>query len=410
MSAPYPQKTVLVVGAGVAGLTAALDLARLGVKVHLVERDAHLGGQTMRLDKLYPTDHCAFCPVWTEAAACRDHPGVTVHPGSLAGNLATDGRRVTAEIVTRPAAIDPDACLFCGLCLAACREKGTGEGVAPARAGLAPDPGAAPAMALDPAKCNNCGACAAACPAGAIDLDRRTAMQNLACDDVIYATGFAERDEPVPPEFGQGSHPDILTAMRFEAVSGESGPNKGELRRPSNGKAPRSLIFIQCAGSRDLRYLSYCSSVCCMHALKQAAWIRRRYPDIPCAVLFTDLRCVGKGYESYARLAGAHGVTLVRGRPGLVLPNPGDGGDDAIIVRYDDTARGKLVTAVTDMVILNGGLAACPLARPEGAAEPGTRSCGFCQEPADVSQSVVQGARAAAAAAVRLAGSGEARP
>ncbi len=412
MSAPNSSNSlpVLVAGAGVAGLTAALDLARLGVPVHLVEREGHLGGQVMHLDKLYPSDHCAFCPVWTDGAACLTHPLVTVHRHTFLEALEAEDGRITAALAVKPPAIDPQACVFCGLCREACEARGVSGAIQLRPAGLSWDPAAPPVPLLDSSLCSRCGECASVCPTNAIDpgrLDRPAETLRLAVVDVIFATGFTERSPALLPEYCPDSHPDLFTAMDFEAWTAEAGVNAGVVKRRSNGAPPRSLAFIQCVGARDQRFLPYCSSVCCMHALKQARWIKRRLPDASVAIFYTDLRAVGTGYETYARAAAREGIYLVRSRPGLIFALPEEGGGSTLAVRYEETAADQVVTAEFDMVVLNGGLDACPLPGESNlgaVAPPPGRSCGFCQEPGDVSQAVVQGSRAAALVAMRLAG------
>ena len=397
---------ILVVGAGVAGLTAAMDLAGLGVSVHLVERESHLGGQVMRLDKLYPSDHCGFCPVWTEGAACLSHPLITLHRNTSLEVLANEDGRVIALLAACPPAVDSDACIFCGLCLEACEARGVRGTIKMQPAGLPSDPATQPVPYLNPVLCSRCGECRGACPTGAIDpgrLDKPPLEVRLPVADVIFATGFTERNPAMVPEYLADSHPDIFTAMDFEAWIAEAGPNAGQISRRLNGKTPRSIGFIQCVGARDQRFLSYCSSVCCMHALKQARWVKRRLPAASVAIFFTDLRAEGKGYEAYARAAAMEGVLLVRSRPGLVFRLPEEGGGSTLAVHYEDTNSRQLITAEFDIVVLNGGLTACPLPGQSGSDAGTGNACGFCQEPADVSRSVVQGSRAAALAAMRLA-------
>ncbi len=402
---------VLVVGAGVAGLTAALDLARLGIPVHLVERDGHLGGQVMRIDKLYPSDHCAFCPVWTDAAACLAHPLVTVHNNACLQSLESEKDLISAVISVQPPAVDPDACIFCGVCREVCETRGVPGTIGERPKGLPWDPAAAPVPVPDPALCSRCGECAAACPTGAIDpgrLDSPARGMRITVADVIFATGFSEQSPAHLAEYYPGDHPDLFTGMDFEAWTAEAGPNAGAVKRRSNGAPPRSVAFIQCAGARDQRFLAYCSAVCCMHALKQARWTKRRIPAASVAIFFTDLRAVGKGYEAYARAAAQEGVLLLRSRPGLIFSMAEQAGGSTLAVRYEDTRSAEVVTAEFDMVVLGGGLATCPLPG-ETALGPGSdpaaqeRGCGFCREPADVSQAVVQGSAAAALAAARLA-------
>lgn len=397
---------VLVVGAGVAGLTAALDLARLGIPVHLVERDAHLGGQVMRLDKLYPSDHCAFCPVWTDGAACLSHPLITLHNHTSLENLESEGDGITAVFSIREPAVDPDACVFCTRCREACDAKGVPGAIKTRPEGMTWDPAVPPAPAVDAGLCSRCGACKEACPTAAIDparLDAPAETRRMAVSDVIFATGFTEWNPEPLSEYSPGSHPDIFTAMDFEAWTAEAGPGKGRIRRRSNGATPRSVAFIQCAGARDRRFLQYCSSVCCMHALKQARWIKRRLPDASVAIFFTDLRAVGKGYESYARAAADEGVFLVRSRPGLVIPFPEKGDGSTLALRYEDTRSGEMVLAEFDTVVLGGGLVSCPQPGATALGQEKINTCGFCREPADVSQAAVQGAGAAALVAARLA-------
>ncbi len=408
MNAPERSESlpVLVVGAGVAGMTAALDLARIGIPVHLVERDGRLGGQVMRLDKLYPTDHCAFCPVWTDGAACLSHPLVTVHNHTALEGIEADGGGIVALLSARTPAVDSEACVFCGLCREACEAKGVPGTIGLKPAGEAWDQAVSPTPTVNSELCSRCGACVPVCPTGAIDpgrLGNPPRALRLPVADLIFATGFTERNPNPLTEYTPKGHPDVFTAMDFETWTAEAGPNNGRVIRRSNGAVPRSIGFIQCAGARDQRFLSYCSSVCCMHALKQARWIKRRLPEASVAIFFTDLRAVGKGYEAYARSTAQEGIFLVRARPGLVFPMPEDGGGSTLAVRYEETGSGKVVNAEFDMLVLNGGLTACPLPAEPDPANPRGESCGFCREPADVSQSVVQGANAAAVVAARLA-------
>lgn len=415
---------VLVIGAGVAGLAAALDLAGIGVPVHIVEREGHLGGQVMHLDKLYPSDHCAFCPVWPEGAACLNHPLITVHSHTTMKRLEQVNGKLTAVLEKRPPAIDPDACAFCGTCKDVCDRKGVPGALTFRPPALSWDPALPPTPFLDKGLCSRCGECAASCPTGAIKpekLDLPPNVERVPVADVINASGFIERSPMTVTEYNADGHPDVFSAMEYEAWIAEAGPNSGTIRRRSNGAPPRSIAFIQCAGARDQRFLGYCSSVCCMHALKQAHWVKRRLPAASVAIFYTDLRAIGKGYESYAITAAADGVLLVRSRPGMVFSLAEAGGGSTLAVRYEDMDTGKAITAEFDTVVLNGGLTACPIPDVSGTGSENERegissdgqkltqargytpqTCGFCREPADVAQSVVQGSRAAALIAARL--------
>ena len=398
-SGSAPRNLVLVAGGGPAGMHAALSLAGMGIPSLLVERNAHLGGQVMRLDKVYPTDHCAFCTVWSTAKDCMDSQLVHVLLRATLDGLRTDGEQAMAEITVSPAWIEPADCLFCGACEGACRHGA----LLPRDPKMTWDPALPPAMRIDASRCTRCGKCAEACPAGAIHIGAEPVKLSVPVRDVIYATGFYE---PAPgealhaPEFGSGSHPDIFTAMEFEAWHGES-RGQGKLRRRSDNAPVQRVAFVQCAGARDANHLPYCAAVCCMHAMKQARWLKRRQPDLDITLFYTDLRAPGAGQEAYVRAGIAEGIRMLRSRPGLVAASEAAGG---IAVRYDDPFQGNAAGEIFDIVVVNGGLAQCPLPSSEKRQESpvsGQVSCGFCAEPADVAGSAVQGASAAAIIAGR---------
>ena len=386
-------KTVLVVGGGVAGISAALDLAGNGHRVHLVERGHDLGGQVAKLDKFYPTDHCAFCPLWTEIRRCKESEAITIHTLSRVEALDPSNGAYKAVIAGSAPVIDPVLCIGCGRCEAAC-PKGVARPIW--------EHAYPPVYLIDRDRCGDCRTCADACPTKAIAFDREARKLAVDVDEVIWAAGFDEVSLAPLKEYGWGTHPDILTSLEFEAWKAEAGDNKGKILRRSDRTAPRSIAFIQCAGARDLRLLPHCSAVCCMHALKQAQWVKRRNPEIDCAILYTDLRTVGRDYYEYAlRDFNGNGVRLVRGRPSLIHPLPGGG----IAVKYEDTPTGRREIRKFDMVILNGNLQStlasrtAAEARPdlggEGFVTPASVSCGFVMEPADVTESAIQAASAA---------------
>ncbi len=391
---------VLVIGGGVAGIGAALDMADCGHAVHLVEKRHILGGQVARLDKLYPTDHCAFCPLWTDIKKLRDNPLITVHTSTEVKELKREGGRVHAVVVRKPPVIDGSNCVFCGKCAGVCTEaaiKTLGDHVYP------------PTYLVREEICNRCEKCVKECPAGAIDFQRREETSELVFDDVIWASGFTEVDLSPLPEFGLGKHPDIMTAMQFENWTAEAGLNKGAITKKSNSTVPRNIAFIQCAGARDQRLLSYCSAVCCMHAMKQAQWAMKRNPEIQCVVFYTDLRTVGRDYYEYSLrdIGGSH-VRLIRGRPSLIYPLPGR---DGIAVKFENTMTQKREIWKFDMVVLNGNIGSSLKKKDQGehfspalsgdgfvnsASDDISRfSCGFSAEPVDVAESVIQASSAA---------------
>ncbi len=410
----HGENPILVIGGGVAGITAALDLASAGQVVHLVEQNGHLGGQVSRLDKLYPTDHCAFCPLWTEIKKCRNHPLIRVHTSAYVRELSQEGNHKRAAIVKKPPFIDEGKCVFCGRCVRTCpveKELGDLGDHAPSSHAirLTWDHAYPPSYTINEDVCTRCGLCQEVCPTGAIDLNRTEGETILSVDEVIWATGFREADLSRLEEFGSGTHPDIMSAMEFEEWISEAGPNRGDIRKKSNLSTPQSIAFIQCAGARDKRMFPYCAAVCCMHALKQARWVKKRSPQTRCTIFYTDMRTVGANYYEYAQRAIQEAdLELIRGRPGLILPLPRKEG---IGIRYENTMTQEIAIRKFDMVVLNGALE--PWLRQMDPEQKGIPSfdnhgflvvegngishlgCGFSVEPVDITESVIQASSAA---------------
>lgn len=390
----------LVVGGGVAGITAALDLAGNGQSVHLVESGSTLGGQVMNLDKVYPSDHCAFCPLWTEIVKCYAHPLITIHTSCRVEELKRNGSSLQALLIKKPPVIDAERCTLCARCETICPTGAAHPG------GRHTYP---PVFVIDREKCTTCKACVDQCPTFAIDLHRPEERIPLEISNVVWAAGFKEVDLSPLREFGYGSHPDIMTAMEFEEWIAEAGPNRGRVVKKCDSSIPGNIAFVQCAGARNVKFLPYCSAVCCMHALKQARWVVTRNPETRCFIFYTDLRTVGRDYYAYAfRERSDSSITLIRGRPSLIYPLPGGYG---IAVHFEDTVLQEKKIWKFDMVVLNGNIGSSlrrelramgitPTLTSDGFVDididdSSQIGSGFSVEPEDMTDSVIQASSAA---------------
>ena len=444
---------VAVVGGGIAGIQAALDLAEQGFKVYLLEEKPSIGGHMAQLDKTFPTLDCSICieaPKMVEAAR---HPNIEILTGCEVLSLEGVPGNFKLKVQKRARFVVEDKCRGCGSCAEACRMRSKlpnefDEGRSKRSAIYLYFAQAVPMVAsVDPNAClyvrkGVCGkvtrrylkrfwelrgvkldvderealpACEAACEADAIDFSQKDEILELDVGAVILATGY-ELFNPSPlSEYGYGRYANVVTAMEFERMICASGPFAGHLVRPSDGKEPRSVAFIQCVGSRDVKHARYCSAVCCMFAVKEAILLKEHYPDAEVHILYVDLRASGKGFEEFVRRAADdYGINFIRARPGKLEEDA----DRNIIIWYEDTAKGELRRLKVDLVVLctallprpvklgietdeDGFIRTPPLSPVETSVE-GVYACGFATGPKDIPESVAQASAAAARAAALL--------
>ncbi len=416
------QGSALVIGGGVAGIRASLDLAGMGIPVHLVEREPFLGGRMLQLDRIYPTDHCAWCPVWPLMRRVGGHPLITIHSSSEVRSITGEAGAYRATILHHPTYIHAKRCTGCGECLQACARKNSGARGESRPAVLRPISYVLPqAFVINRSLCRECTSCQQECPFGAIDFQMQEETTLLKIGAVIVASGFDPGSLEGLEEFSSGAHPDIISAMDFEAWIAETGPKAGQVLRRSNGQRAERLAFVLCAGSRDRRIHEYCSGVCCMYAVKEALWACQRSKDLRATIFFTDLRASGKGFQEYVQMAEKTGrIQFIRSRPGRIEPIKEKG---TLRILYEDTTERNTLEMAVDMVVLTppiipaagmDGLAKfLDIERnPEGfimlpddkllssaSSKSGVLACGCCQGPADAVQSVTSASAAAFRAA-----------
>lgn len=353
---------VLVVGGGVAGVQAALDLSALGYKVYLVEKSAAIGGVMARLDKTFPTNDCSLCILAPKLVEAGRDGNIVILTKARLESLEGEPGRFSARVRKQPRYIDEETCTGCGQCTLYCLKQigdDYNENLCRTAAAHIDYSQAVPASYhIDPKNClrlnfDTCGICAVACRAGAIRFDDREEILDLRIGAVVLAPGFGRVGEEVLHSYGWGRFADVLTAFEHERLMCASGPTGGAIVRPSDERHPRKIAFLQCIGSRDATCdNNYCSSVCCMYAIKQATLAREHDPDAEITLFYMDVRTHGKGFDAAReRAIRENNFRVIYGRPPRVEDVFGGG---LLLTWVDDTGRHHYEKF--DLVVLSQGL------------------------------------------------------
>jgi heterodisulfide reductase subunit A-like polyferredoxin len=421
--------SILIVGGGIAGIQACLDLADAGYFVYLVEKSAFIGGKTAQLDKTYPVNDCPFCIRYNEHMECASHTNIELLTLSEVKDIKGSSGSFKVTIAQHPRYVDIEKCTVCGLCAERCPEEVNdefNEGLGKRKAIYLDYPKAVPnGYVIDRKNClhftkGGCNICLEACNEKAIDFDKKEKNITLDVGSVILATGF---DSVVPSYCEYIKFPNVITSMEFERIMSLHGPCGGHLIRPSDRKEPKNIAWLQCIGSRDIQH-NYCSTVCCMYAVKQASLAKKHNRMLNTSIFFMDMRVCGKDYERYYnRAKDEDDVRFVRSRVNSVISL--DGTDD-LLIRYADE-QGKISEEIYDMVVLSLGLEpsqdAVKLARglgigldknnfietssfaPVNTSVPGIYVCGAFNAPKDISESITEASAAACASSLNMAAS-----
>ncbi len=413
---------VMVVGGGVAGIQASLDLADSGFKVYLIDKGPSIGGVMAQLDKTFPTNDCSMCILSPKLVATGRHPNITILTNAEIASLKGEAGNFEVGIQRRSRYIAEEKCNGCGLCAQKCPIEAVdsfNEGLGQRGAVYVEYPQAVPLKyAIDREKCIGCGTCDEICKAHAIQYDQKDSAATLRVGSIILAPGFEPFDATLKSEYGYGRFKNVVTSIEFERILSASGPYGGLVLRPSDGEIPKRVAFIQCVGSRDYQLgNSYCSSACCMYGMKEAVIAKEHSPiQMAASIFYMDMRSFGKEFDDYRnRAEEEYHIRFVRSRAGAVTEDPATGN---LFVHY--VQNETPTTEEFDMVVLCTGMqppkgveklaeslgiqlnkynfCETQVFSPMDTSKQGIFVCGPFSAPKDIPESVAQASGAAARA------------
>ena len=427
-------KRALVIGGGIAGIQTALDIAEAGFEVDIVEKQPTIGGKMTQIDKTFPTLDCAACILTPKMVDCAQNEKIHIYAYSEVEQVGGFVGNFHVKIRRKARFVNEDVCTGCGACTEKCPQKKVPNafnlGLDTRRAIYIPFAQAVPKVAtIDPDYCNmlkngKCGVCAKVCTAGAIDYKQKDTIIEREYGAIVAATGFNPIDLSQFDEFAYSKSPDVVSSLEFERLMNAAGPTGGTLLRPSDGTHPKTIVFVQCVGSRcedAQKGKSYCSKICCMYTAKHAMLCREKYPDTDVYVFYIDVRTPGKNFdEFYRRAVEDYGVNYIKGQVGKVMPQP----NGQLLVQGVDLLDNKQILMEADMVVLATAIEpnadvrriatmltasidtnnflteAHAKLRPVESPTAGVFLSGVCQGPKDIPETVAQ----AGAAAVKAIG------
>jgi heterodisulfide reductase subunit A len=421
-------KKALVLGGGIAGIQAALDIANAGHQVVLVEKSPSIGGHMSQLSETFPTLDCSQCILTPRMVEAARHPNITLMTYSELEKLEGFIGNFKATIRKKARQVDEKLCTGCGLCTTKCPNKKIpdefNEGLSTRGAIYVPFPQAVPNKpVIDKLNCTffktgKCKVCEKMCPTKAIRFDQQDELVTLDIGAVVLATGFKLMSTDKFPEYGYGKYKDVVDGMQFERLASASGPTAGAMKRPSDGKEPETVVFVSCSGSRDrAKGVPYCSKVCCMYTAKHAMLYKHKMHHGKAYVFYMDIRSSGKDYDEFVRRAiEEDDVSYIRGRVSRIYEEDGK----LVVMGADTLQNGRPVEIRADMVVLATAIQAQegaeqlaqklhvsydpykffaeahPKLRPVETNTAGIFLAGACQAPRDIPETVAQASGAAA--------------
>ena len=419
----------LIVGAGIAGIQAALEIADSEHEVYLVERDPSIGGHMIQFDKTFPTLDCSACILTPKMTTVGSHPYIDLMTYSEVEEISGYVGNFKAKIRKKARYVDESKCTGCGICQDKCPTKADSEfdvGMGQRKVIYIPFAQAVPNIpVIDKENCTyfikgKCRACEKFCEAGAIDFDQEDKIVEVEIGNIIITTGYDAFDPTPITQYGYGRFDNVVTGLEFERICNSVGPTDGKIVL-KDGSEPKSIAIIHCVGSRDKNYHEYCSRVCCMYGLKYSHLIKEKIHDAEVYQMYIDMRCFGKGYEEFYTRLSEEGVTFIRGKVAEVTDKAiSDEEQGKLIVSGEDSLIGKIVRVPVDMVVLCIALEARsdagevaklfgvsqgadgffierhPKLDPVATMTDGIFVAGCCQGPKDIPDTVAQASAAAA--------------
>jgi len=356
ISIPVTRKA-LVVGGGVAGIQVALDIAQAGYPVILLEKSPSIGGKMSMLSETFPTLDCSQCILTPKMVEAKQHPNITLMTYSEIDSISGYIGNFKVKVRQKVKYVDWDKCTGCDICVGKCPKKVSDEfncGLSERKVIYKMFPQAVPnRVVIDAANClylqkGACRLCEKHCPFEAIKWDDKDETKELEVGAIVLATGYELLDKKMLGSYGFGKLKNVVDGLRFERILSASGPFMGEVRRPSDGKIPEKVVFVQCAGSRDQENaMAYCSKICCMYTAKQAILYKHRVHHGEAIVFYIDVRTGGKGFEEFYKRATDEGTLYIRGKVSKIFEK-----GDKVIVWGADTITGKKVEIEADLVVL----------------------------------------------------------
>ena len=348
-------RDVLVIGAGIAGMHASLELADKDFHVFLVEKEPSIGGNMTRLGRTFPTDDCSMCTASPIMNEVNSHPHIELMTLSEVVDFSGRPGEYIATVKTQPRYVNPDKCTGCGLCTEKCPVSIPSEyelGLKETKAIHIPFNSCVPEIALiEGDAClkiskGTCGLCEKICPANAIDYTQKPKTTKLKIGAVVVATGYKQMNL-ANTEYNS-EHPDIITGLQLERMITPAGPTEGKILCPSTGQVPKTITFIQCAGSRDQRHNEYCSNICCMYSAKNAKIVRNKISDATINMCYIDIRAPGRRYEEYYHMLRENNIKMIMGRPSEIMEDS----EGKLYFDVFDKSTDKLLQIKPDLIVL----------------------------------------------------------